>query len=58
MTAPNAILDSLTEVAIEWAAGGRGQLLVDAAAEALADGLDSPTLRELAGHERQQMRRR
>ena len=37
------------EAAIAWAAGGRGQPLVDAAAEALAAGLDSPTLRVLAG---------
>jgi len=29
--------------AIEWAAGGRGQPLVDAAAQALAAGLESPT---------------
>lgn len=35
--------------ATAWAGGARGQLLVDAAALALADGLDSPTLRVLAG---------
>lgn len=40
------------EAAIDWAAGGRGQPLVDAAAEALVAGLDSPTLRILAGARR------
>jgi hypothetical protein len=40
------------EAAIAWAAGGRGQPLVDAAAAALASGLDSPTLRVLAGSAR------
>jgi hypothetical protein len=40
---------AFAEAAIEWAGGGRGQPLVDAAAQALADGLDSPTLRLLAG---------
>lgn len=35
--------------AIEWAAGARGQGLVDAAAQAIAAGVDSPTLRVLAG---------
>jgi hypothetical protein len=35
--------------AVRWAGGARGQVLVDAAAHALADGLDSPTLRVLAG---------
>lgn len=39
----------LWRAAVEWAGGARGQILVDAAAEALADGLDSPTLRILAG---------
>lgn len=39
----------LWRAAIEWAGGARGQVLVDAAAEALAEGLDSPTLRILAG---------
>lgn len=34
---------------IEWAAGARGQMIVDAAAVALVDGLDSPALRYLAG---------
>ena len=42
----------LSRAAIEWAGGARGQVLVDAAAEALADGLDSPTLRILAGGRR------
>ena len=32
-----------------WAAGGSGKALVDAAAQALVDGLDSPLLRFLAG---------
>lgn len=35
--------------AVTWAAGGRGAPLVDAAAAALTEGLDSPTLRVLAG---------
>jgi hypothetical protein len=42
-------LENLREAAIEWAAGGRGQLIVDAAATALAADVDSPTLRMLAG---------
>ncbi len=42
-------LEDLREAAIEWAAGGRGQLIVDAAASALAADVDSPTLRMLAG---------
>lgn len=42
-------LTEFNEAAIEWAAGGRGQGLVDAAAIALAEGLDSKTLRVLAG---------
>ncbi len=37
------------EEAIEWAVGGRGQAIVNAAATALAEGLDSPSLRMLAG---------
>jgi hypothetical protein len=45
-------LDALTRAAIDWAAGGRGQPLVDAAAHALAVGIDSPTLRVLAGASR------
>jgi hypothetical protein len=43
------VLEAFAEAAVEWAAGGRGQPLVDAAAEALAAGLDSPALRVLAG---------
>ncbi len=35
--------------AVRWAGGGRGQPLVDAAAQALVDGIDSPSLRILAG---------
>jgi len=42
-------LERFKRAAIEWAAGGRGQPLVDAAAQALVDGLDTPTLRVLAG---------
>ena len=49
VTARDELLDALTEAAVEWAAGGRGRRLVDAAAEALAGGVDSPTLRVLAG---------
>jgi hypothetical protein len=42
-------LERFRLAAVEWAAGGRGQPLVDAAAEALVDGIDSPSLRVLAG---------
>lgn len=45
----DATLVRFREAAIDWAAGGRPQPLVDAAALALADGIDSPTLRLLAG---------
>lgn len=44
-----AALARFREAAIEWAMGARGQRIVDAAATALADGLDSPSLRMLAG---------
>jgi hypothetical protein len=49
VTGSHDVLDAFTAAAVEWAAGGRGKPLVDAAARALADGLDSPTLRVLAG---------
>lgn len=49
MTENSAALARFCEEAIEWAMGGRGQGLVDAAALALAEGLDSPSLRMLAG---------
>lgn len=49
MTAPPEDRERLRRAAIEWAAGGRGQALVDAAADALVAGLDSPSLRLLAG---------
>jgi hypothetical protein len=42
-------IERFRSVAVRWAAGGRGQPLVDAAAQALVDGLDSPSLRMLAG---------
>lgn len=42
-------IERFTEAAVEWAGGGRGQVVVDAAATALAEGLDSPSLRVLAG---------
>lgn len=42
-------LENFREAAIAWAAGGRGQMIVDAAATALAADVDSPTLRMLAG---------
>lgn len=42
-------IERFTEAAVEWAGGGRGQGIVDAAAMALAEGLDSPSLRVLAG---------
>ena len=41
--------DRFDRAAIEWPGGARGQDLVDATALALAEGLDSPTLRVLAG---------
>jgi hypothetical protein len=41
--------ESFVRAATQWAGGARGQVLVDAAAQALVDGLDSPTLRILAG---------
>jgi hypothetical protein len=43
------VIDGFHREALAWAAGGRGKPLVDAAAEALAVGLDSPSLRMLAG---------
>lgn len=46
---PKAALARLRRAAVEWAAGGRGQPLVDVAADAVASGLDSPSLRMLAG---------
>jgi hypothetical protein len=49
MTEGSVALARFREEAIEWAVGGRGQRIVDAAAMALADGLDSPSLRMLAG---------
>lgn len=44
--------ERFARAAIEWTGGARGQVLVDAAAQALVDGLDSPTLRILAGSPR------
>jgi hypothetical protein len=41
--------DAFRRAALSWAAGGRGKPLVDAAANALAEGFDSPSLRMLAG---------
>ncbi len=49
MTEDSEALARFREEAIEWAVGGRGQEIVDAAAMALAEGLDSPSLRVLAG---------
>lgn len=49
MTGPAGALELFTRAAVDWAGGGRGQPLVDAAADALAAGVDSPTLRVLAG---------
>ena len=43
------MVDGFHREALAWAAGGRGKPLVDAAAEALVVGLDSPSLRMLAG---------
>ena len=49
MTDENAARGRLFVAAIEWAAGGRGLPLVDACVEALVHGLDTPSLRLLAG---------
>lgn len=49
MTAPEEEREAFMRAAVDWAAGGRGQPLVDAAADALVAGLDTPTLRVLAG---------
>lgn len=48
-SASSEALTTFRAAAIEWAAGGRGHPLVNAAADALAAGLDSPSLRILAG---------
>ena len=45
---PDALAD-LERAAIEWAATSQGQALVDACVNALVAGIDSPTLRVLAG---------
>lgn len=42
-------VEALLNAGTVWAATGHGQPLVDAAAAALAEGVDSPTLRVLAG---------
>lgn len=42
-------LEALVEAGTLWAATGHGQPLVDAAVVALTAGLDSPSLRVLAG---------
>jgi hypothetical protein len=44
-----AALDAFRDAGVTWAGTGYGKPLVDAAAEALAVGLDTPTLRVLAG---------
>jgi hypothetical protein len=49
VSSSNRAFEAFAEAGVSWAAGGRGQPLVDAAAEALAAGVDSPTLRQLAG---------
>lgn len=49
MAEPEGPLSKFNDAAIEWAAGGSGQALVDAAVEALVDDLDSKHLRVLAG---------
>lgn len=54
MTARNEALATLYRAALTWAAGDRGTVIVDAAANALVDGLDSPALRYLAGATRSQ----
>jgi hypothetical protein len=45
-------LASLQEAAIDWAAGGPAQPLVDVAVDGLVGGVDTPTLRLLAGSTR------
>ena len=42
-------ISALVDAGVVWAATGYGQPLADAAADALVAGLDSPTLRVLAG---------
>lgn len=54
MAARTKALAKLYQCALAWAAGDRGAVIVDAAAEALVDGLDSPALRYLAGSTRSQ----
>ena len=49
MSKESAALADLERAAIEWAATSQGQALVDACVDALVAGLDSPTLRVLAG---------
>lgn len=49
VTQRHAALSAFYCALLEWAAGARGQTIVDAAAAALVDGLDSPALRYLAG---------
>lgn len=52
MTSSDRAREAFRRAAIRWASGGRGAPLVEAAANALVDGLDSPTLRVLAGSPR------
>ena len=49
MTEGSSDLDAFADAAVAWAAGGDARLLVAAAADALVAGLDTPTLRVLAG---------
>lgn len=48
-SAAREALEALVDAGTSWAATGHGQPLVDAAALALSAGLDSPSLRVLAG---------
>lgn len=45
----DSALDAFKDAALMWAGTGYGKPLVDAAVDALSAGLDSPTLRVLAG---------
>jgi hypothetical protein len=49
VAAPSDAIPAFYCALLDWSAGARGQTIVDAAASALAEGLDTPALRYLAG---------
>ncbi len=49
MSARHEALARFYRAAVEWAGGAQGEAVVDAAADALVDELDTPSLRYLAG---------